>query len=185
MCRASQPCQEEFWPPCCADALLLLTSHVARKAAWLHDQSLRAQYAAAAPQVHQPHPSCAQQPYMPVSACIHAGDDTSLSLATHPCVWSAVSPMLTEKISRHAMLTEHAVIQPVLANFRGRLERLLKTAQDFRDLASESWAPRVAAYACAAHHVQHSLREATGALLLLDVPSACLLCIAGCCMHLS
>ena len=66
----------------------------------------------------------------------------------------------------------HARAQALLASFRARLERLLKTAQDFRALAAENWAPKVAAYACAAHHLQHSLREATGALLLLDLPGA-------------
>ncbi|KAK9798572.1 hypothetical protein WJX73_010536 [Symbiochloris irregularis] len=101
--------REEFWPPICADTVLLLVVDLARRAAWMGSEHLRSSYAAAVPKA-------------------------------------------------------------ILAEFRGRLERLLKTAQDFRALASESWAPRVAGYACAAHHMQHSLREATGALLLLDLP---------------
>ena len=62
--------------------------------------------------------------------------------------------------------------QAVLRSFRAKIGRLTKTAEEFRSLASEGWSPRVSAYACAAHHLEHSLREASGPLLLLDLPGA-------------
>ncbi|KAK9817674.1 hypothetical protein WJX72_000495 [[Myrmecia] bisecta] len=62
-----------------------------------------------------------------------------------------------------------AVPQGVLKAFRTRLGRLASTAEDFRNIASPTWGPLVAAYICAAHHLEYSLRESSTALLLLDV----------------
>ena len=61
----------------------------------------------------------------------------------------------------------------MLRRLRARLARLARTAEDFRDLAGEVWAPRVGAYLNAAHWLQHSLQEPAGPLLLLDLEGAC------------
>ena len=60
-------------------------------------------------------------------------------------------------------------LQEVLRKLRSRLARLAKTAEDFRELASEGWAPKIGAYINAAHWLFHSLQEAAGPLLLLDL----------------
>lgn len=65
-------------------------------------------------------------------------------------------------------------LQEVLRKLRQRLGRLAKTAEDFREMASEHWAPRIGAYICAAHWLAHSLQEAAGSLLLLDLEGALL-----------
>ncbi|BDA46253.1 probable RAD50-interacting protein 1 [Coccomyxa sp. Obi] len=62
-----------------------------------------------------------------------------------------------------------AVPQEVLRKLLQRLTRLAKTAEDFRALTSPGWAPRIGAYTCAAHWLAHSLQEAAGPLLLLDL----------------
>ena len=51
-CREREAWREEFWPPGCADSVLLLVGHLARKAAWLGSEALRSRYAAAVPKVH-------------------------------------------------------------------------------------------------------------------------------------
>ena len=48
-----------------------------------------------------------------------------------------------------------------------RLTRLAKTAEDFRDVVGAVWAPKLGAYVCAAHFLEHHLRE-TAAGLVLD-----------------
>jgi hypothetical protein len=58
-----------------------------------------------------------------------------------------------------------AVPQAVLKAFRARLAALLATADHFNDLLGEAWLPRVGAAACAAHFVEHALREPQGGLL--------------------
>ncbi len=60
-------------------------------------------------------------------------------------------------------------LQEVLRKLRSRLTRLAKTAEDFRQMASPDWAPRIGAYINAAHWMAHSLQEAAGPLLLLDL----------------
>lgn len=60
-------------------------------------------------------------------------------------------------------------MQEVLRKLLQRLTRLAKTAEDFRALTSPGWAPRIGAYMCAAHWLAHSLQEAAGPLLLLDL----------------
>lgn len=60
-------------------------------------------------------------------------------------------------------------MQEVLRKLLQRLTRLAKTAEDFRALTSPGWAPRIGAYMCAAHWLSHSLQEAAGPLLLLDL----------------
>lgn len=60
-------------------------------------------------------------------------------------------------------------MQEVLRRLLQRLTRLAKTAEDFRALTSTGWAPRIGAYMCAAHWLAHSLQEAAGPLLLLDL----------------
>ena len=50
MCR--QPgLSEEFWPPCCAEAVLSVAVDAARRCTWLNDASERAAFAAATVQV--------------------------------------------------------------------------------------------------------------------------------------
>ena len=65
------------------------------------------------------------------------------------------------------------LVQEVLRKLLSRLTRLAKTAEDFRALASPHWAPRIGAYVNAAHWLAHSLQEAAGPLLLLDLEGAC------------
>ena len=60
-------------------------------------------------------------------------------------------------------------MQEVLRKLRAKLTRLARTAEDFRSMASPDWAPRVGAYINAAHWMTHSLQEAAGPLLLLDL----------------
>ena len=60
-------------------------------------------------------------------------------------------------------------MQEVLRKLRAKLTRLARTAEDFRSMASPDWAPRVGAYINAAHWMSHSLQEAAGPLLLLDL----------------
>ena len=60
-------------------------------------------------------------------------------------------------------------MQEVLRKLRAKLTRLARTAEDFRSMASLDWAPRVGAYINAAHWMSHSLQEAAGPLLLLDL----------------
>eukprot|EP00884_Botryococcus_braunii_P018181 jgi/Botrbrau1/5046/Bobra.37_1s0012.1 len=62
-----------------------------------------------------------------------------------------------------------AVPEAVLKSLLARLTRLARTAEEFQDLASEVWGPRLAAYICAAHFIEHRVREAEGPLLLLDL----------------
>jgi hypothetical protein len=49
------------------------------------------------------------------------------------------------------------------------MSRLAKTAEDFGNMTSETWAQRIGAYINAAHWLSHSLQEAAGPLLLLDL----------------
>lgn len=51
----------------------------------------------------------------------------------------------------------------------GRLGRLAQQAAEYKELGGRVWAPRVAAWVCAAHHLEHALREGPGPLLLLDL----------------
>ena len=59
-------------------------------------------------------------------------------------------------------------MQEVLRKLRAKLMRLARTAEDFRNMASPDWAPRIGAYINAAHWMSHSLQEAAGPLLLLE-----------------
>ncbi len=61
--------------------------------------------------------------------------------------------------------------QTVLAGVHRRLTRLAKTAEDFRDVVGAVWAPKLGAYVCAAHFLEHHLRE-TAAGLVLDAAQA-------------
>ena len=62
----------------------------------------------------------------------------------------------------------------MLRKLRAKLTRLARTAEDFRSMASPDWAPRVGAYINAAHWMSHSLQEAAGPLLLLDLEGSTL-----------
>ena len=62
----------------------------------------------------------------------------------------------------------------MLRKLHSRLKRLAKTAEDFRQMASPDWAPRISAYINAAHWMAHSLQEAAGPLLLLDLEGVAL-----------
>jgi hypothetical protein len=53
----------------------------------------------------------------------------------------------------------------VLRDFRARLAALLARAEQFRDLLSDAWLPRVGAALCAAHAAEHAAREPAGGLL--------------------
>lgn len=64
-----------------------------------------------------------------------------------------------------------AVPLAVLRTLRARLTSLLATAEQFRDPLGPAWLPRVGAAICAAHYVEHSLREPQGPLLLLQLES--------------
>ena len=59
-----------------------------------------------------------------------------------------------------------------MRSFRAQLTQLVRTAAEFRDVAGPVWGPRVGAYVCAAHHLEHHLREAHGAQLLLTGATA-------------
>ena len=59
----------------------------------------------------------------------------------------------------------------MLSGVHRRLTRLAKTAEDFRDVVGAVWAPKVGAYVCAAHFLEHHLRE-TAAGLVLDAVQA-------------
>ena len=65
-------------------------------------------------------------------------------------------------------------LQEVLRKLHSQLKRLAKTAEDFRQMASADWAPRISAYINAAHWMAHSLQEAAGPLLLLDIEGVAL-----------
>lgn len=61
------------------------------------------------------------------------------------------------------------MLQEVLRRLRTKLSRLAKTAEEFNSLTSETWALRIGAYINTAHWLSHSLQEAAGPLLLLDL----------------
>lgn len=79
---------------------------------------------------------------------------------------------LFENVTTQQTLTARRVGQAVLRSLLTRLTRLARTAEEFQDLASPTWGPRLGAYLCAAHFIQHRLREAEGPLLLLDLDGA-------------
>jgi hypothetical protein len=62
--------------------------------------------------------------------------------------------------------------QEVLRALRARLTREARGAEEWRDLAGARWAPALGAYVCAAHWLEHCLREAAGPLVLLDAEGA-------------
>ena len=62
-----------------------------------------------------------------------------------------------------------AAAQEVARGVHGRLGRLAQQAAEYKEVAGPVWAPRVAAWVCAAHHLEHALREGPGPLLLLDL----------------
>ncbi|KAK9906635.1 hypothetical protein WJX75_005264 [Coccomyxa subellipsoidea] len=93
-----------------------------------------------------------------------AGAEGALAIVTdlaHKCAW------LADPTARRQFAI--AVPQEVLRKLLSRLTRLAKTAEDFRALVSPHWAPRIGAYVNAAHWLAHSLQEAAGPLLLLDL----------------
>lgn len=57
--------------------------------------------------------------------------------------------------------------QVCIAALHTRLQRLAKAADDYRDLTGVTWAPRVGAYLCAAHFLEHHLQDSPVALLLM------------------
>ena len=54
----------------------------------------------------------------------------------------------------------------MLAGVHRRLARLAKTAEDFRDVVGAVWAPKLGAYVCAAHFLEHHLRESPAGLVV-------------------
>ncbi|GAB4820726.1 hypothetical protein N2152v2_007772 [Parachlorella kessleri] len=69
-------------------------------------------------------------------------------------------------------LQAQAVPLGVLRSFRERLGRQLAVAEGYRDMLSETWLPRVASAICAAHYVEHQLRDPQGVALLLELQDA-------------
>ena len=69
-------------------------------------------------------------------------------------------------------LRDSAGAQEVLRALRARLTREARGAEEWRDLAGPRWAPALGAYVCAAHWLEHCLREAAGSLVLLDTEGA-------------
>lgn len=59
-----------------------------------------------------------------------------------------------------------------LKAFRQRLSSLLAQAEQFRGLLGDTWLPRVGAAICAAHYLEHQLREPQGVLLLAELQDA-------------
>lgn len=66
-----------------------------------------------------------------------------------------------------------------LKAFRQRLSSLLGQAEQFRGLLGETWLPRVGAAVCAAHYLEHQLREPQGVLLLAELQDAAAAGAAG------
>ncbi len=64
------------------------------------------------------------------------------------------------------ILHTHLCWQAMLAGVHRRLARLAKTAEDFRDLVSAVWAPKLGAYVGAAHFLEHHLRESPAGLVV-------------------
>ena len=60
----------------------------------------------------------------------------------------------------------NAIAQAMLAGVHRRLARLAKTAEDFRDVVGAVWAPKLGAYVCAAHFLEHHLRETSAGLVV-------------------
>jgi hypothetical protein len=58
------------------------------------------------------------------------------------------------------------VIQPALKAFRSRLGAMLVRAEQFDHLLDDSGIPKVGAIICAAHFIEHNLREPSGILLM-------------------
>ena len=54
----------------------------------------------------------------------------------------------------------------MLIGVHRRLARLAKTAEDFRDVVGPVWAPKLGAYVCAAHFLEHHLRESPAGLVV-------------------
>lgn len=52
VCRQEEAWESEFWPPCCAEAILQLLRQLAHKACWLPEGEDRRLYAATVPLVH-------------------------------------------------------------------------------------------------------------------------------------
>ena len=59
--------------------------------------------------------------------------------------------------------------QEVLREVHRRLGRAAVTAEAYRELAGPEWGPKVGAWVCAAHFLEHHLREGPAHLLLLDL----------------
>lgn len=66
-----------------------------------------------------------------------------------------------------------------LKAFRQRLSNLLAQAEQFRGLLGDTWLPRVGAAICAAHYLEHQLREPQGVLLLAELQDAAAAGAAG------
>jgi hypothetical protein len=58
------------------------------------------------------------------------------------------------------------VLQPSLKAFRSRLSAMLVRAEQFDHLLDNAGIPKVGAIICAAHFIEHNLREPTGTLLM-------------------
>jgi RAD50-interacting protein 1 len=68
--------------------------------------------------------------------------------------------------SQNKNLFTREVLQPALTAFRARLSAMLVRAEQFDHLLDDSGIPKVGAIICAAHFIEHNLREPTGILLL-------------------
>lgn len=63
--------------------------------------------------------------------------------------------------------------QDVLRQLRKHMSSEMKRLEDFREELSAEGAPQAGAMLCGSHHLEHSLREASGHLLLLETPGVC------------
>ncbi|KAL4457702.1 hypothetical protein ABPG75_012567 [Micractinium tetrahymenae] len=79
----------------------------------------------------------------------------------------------------HKLLYAQAVPIAILKAFRERLSGLLQQAEQFRGVLGDVWLPRVGAAICAAHHLEHQLREPQGVLLLAELQDAAAAGTAG------
>lgn len=110
--------------------------------------------------VPRSHPAacCAFQP--------HCASHQLLALAPHK------APTNLPHRTLHPPPAQQAGPLATLKAFRQRLSSLLAQAEQFRGLLGDTWLPRVGAAICAAHYLEHQLREPQGVLLLAELQDA-------------
>mmetsp|Transcript_2464 Transcript_2464/g.6228 ORF Transcript_2464/g.6228 Transcript_2464/m.6228 type:complete len:730 (-) Transcript_2464:212-2401(-) len=107
------------------------------------------------------------------SAAGDGGDPAWQSEFRCPALGEAALEVLQALLRRAASLPTEAastrfcrhVVVPVAANLLSSLSRLGQRAENYKDLSSETWAPKVGGACCAAHYLEHHVRELSAALL--------------------